>query len=175
MESRYYNIIVHNIIVIIYSVMLSNSIERPNHRLSYSVGNDFCLEDVNSLLLNITLECSLANEPDLLPEFDFIVERTLLNSSRLSMETLQMQTSSDSILKLNKTALLSLFIANTKFITIECVVDNVFGVATNITVCGMYYIIQYGPGISISYQALNVTHHINHLLLRMVGILSLFC
>jgi hypothetical protein len=124
----------------INSDMLSNLIERPNHRLSYSVGMDFCLEDVDSLLPNITLECSLANEPDPLPRFNFTVERTLLNSS--STEMLQMQTSTDSILQLNETALLSLFIADTESITVTCVAYNTFGnprVATSITICGMYH------------------------------------
>ena len=122
--------------------MFLNSIERPNHSLSYSIGTDFCLEDADSLLPNITLECSLANEPDPPPKFDFIVRRTLFNSS--STETLQMRMSPDSVLKLNETVLQSLFSADTGSITINCVVDNIFGilhVATSITICGMYYII----------------------------------
>ena len=121
------------------SNILSNLIERPNHNLSYSVGTNFCLEDMDSLLPNIALECLLSNEPDPLPRFNFTVERTLLNSS--SMEMLQMQTSNDSVLQLNETTLLSLFSANTESIVVTCVVYNTFGnfrVATNITVCGMY-------------------------------------
>ena len=119
--------------------MLSNLIERPNHNLSYSVGTNFCLEDMDSLLPNIALECSLSNEPDPLPRFNFTVERISLNFS--SMEMLQMQTSTDSVLQLNETTLLSLFSANTEAIVVTCVVYNTFGnlsVATNITVCGIY-------------------------------------
>ncbi len=126
--------------------MLSNLTERPNHRLSYSVGTDFCLEDVDSLLPNITLECSLANEPDPPPRFNFTVERTLLNSS--STEMLQMQTSTnDSILQLNETALVSLFSVDTESVTVICVVYNTFGilrVTTSITVCGMYHSVYMG-------------------------------
>ena len=129
--------------------MLSNSIERPNHSLSYSVGIDFCLQDADSLSPNITLECSLPNEPDPPPQFNFTVERTLLNSS--STEILQMQASLDSILKWNETVLQSLFSADTESITIICAVYNSFGgiflVATSITICGMY-IVQYGISLS---------------------------
>ena len=120
--------------------MLSNLIERPNHNLSYSVGTNFCLEDMDSLLPNIALECSLSNEPDPLPRFNFTVERTLLNSS--SMEMLQMQTSNDSVLQLNETTLLSLFSADTESITVTCVVYNTFGNfndSTSIIICGMYH------------------------------------
>ena len=118
--------------------MLSNLIERPNHSLSYSVGTNFCLEDMDSLLPDIALDCSLSNKPDPLPHFNFTVERISLNFS--SMEMLQMQTSTDSVLQLNETTLLSLFSADTESITITCVVYNTFGilrVATNITICGM--------------------------------------
>ena len=129
--------------------MLLILIERPNHSLSYSVGTNFCLEDMDSLLPNIALKCSLSNEPDPLPHFNFTVERISLNFS--SIEMLQMQTSTDSILQLNETTLLSLFSANTESITITCVVYNTFGnlsVATNITVCGIL-------AISLSINLLN--------------------
>ena len=121
--------------------MLSNLIERPNHNLSYSVGTNFCLEDMDSLLPTITLECSLSNEPDPLPRFNFTVERISLNFS--SMEILQMQTSTDSVLQLNEIMLQSLFNADTESIVIICVVYNTFGilrVATNIIVCGIIYL-----------------------------------
>ena len=118
--------------------VLSNLIERPNHSLSYSVGTNFCLEDMDSLLPNIALNCSLSNEPNPPPRFNFTVERISLNIS--SMEMLQMQTSTD--IELNETTLLSLFSADTESIVVTCVVYNTFGmhrVATNITVCGMYH------------------------------------
>ena len=120
--------------------LLSNLIERPNHNLSYSVGTNFCLEDMDSLLPNIALKCSLSNEPDPPPRFSFTVERISLNFS--SMEMLQMQTSTDDVLRLNETTLLSLFSADTQSVVVTCVVYNTFGspkVATNITVCGMYH------------------------------------
>ena len=94
---------------------------------------------MDSLLPNIALECSLSNEPDPLPRFNFTIERISLNFS--NMEMLQMQTSTDSVLQLNEIMLQWLFSADTESIVVTCVVYNTFGnlsVATNITVCGMY-------------------------------------
>ena len=114
--------------------------ERPNHSLFYTVGNDFCIEDVDSILPDMTLECSLSNIPDPPPNFSFTVERILV-SNNLDSEMLQMQMSNESILQLNETALLSLFDLDTKSITVTCEVSNTFGVAginTIITICGTY-------------------------------------
>ena len=144
MESRSDSVIIVKSIIIIVTCSHANSIERPNHNLSYSIGTDFCLEEADSLLPNITLECSLANEPVPPPEFNFTIERTLLNSS--STEMLWMQMSTESILKLNETALRSPFSAGTVSITILCVVHNIFGSchsATSITNCGMYGILTF--------------------------------
>ena len=114
---------------------------RPNHNLYYTVGIDFCLEDMGSVLPNMIMECSLGNKPDPPPEFAFTVERNLLPSSTDSAtEMLQMQMSNDSILQLNETTVLSLFNVDTKFIIVTCVVSNTFGSAntsTTITICGM--------------------------------------
>ena len=121
--------------------MVSNLIpytEQPNHNLSYTVGIDFCLEDMYSLPPNMSVECSLGNEPDPLPEFTFTVE-LLSNSTNSSTEILQMQISADSILQLNETALLSLFKVDTAFVMITCIVSNSYGsdhAITIITICG---------------------------------------
>ena len=108
-------------------------IERPNHDLLYTVGTDFCLEDMDTVLPIMTMECSLGNDPDPLPEFSFTVERMLSNNSQMS---------NDGILQLNRATLLSLFNMDTMFITVTCTVSNLFG-STNsttvITVCGIYY------------------------------------
>ena len=112
--------------------------ERPNHNLSYTVGIDFCLEDMGSVLPNMIMECSLGNEPDPPPEFTFTVERVLSNSTE--MLQIMRQMSNDSILQLNETTVLSLFNVDTKSIIVTCVVSNTFGSAytnTTITICGM--------------------------------------
>ena len=113
-------------------------IERPNHDLLYTVGTDFCLEDMDTVLPIMTMECSLGNDPDPLPEFSFTVERMLSNNS----EVLHSQISNDHILQLKGTTLLSLFNMDTMFITVTCNVSNLFGSNDNttvITVCGIYY------------------------------------
>ena len=112
-------------------------IERPNHDLFYTVGTDFCLEDMDTVLPNMTMECSLGNDPDPPPEFSFTVERMLSNDS----EVLHSQMSDDSILQLNGTTLISLFNMDTMFITVTCNVSNLIGSTdstTVITVCGIY-------------------------------------
>ena len=115
-------------------------IERPNHDLFYTVGTDFCLEDMDTVLPIMTMECSLGNDPDPLPEFSFTVEKMLSNDSEVLHS--QMSIANDSILQLNGTTLLSLFNMDTMFITVTCNVTNLFG-STNsttvITVCGIYY------------------------------------
>ena len=93
---------------------------------------------MDTLLSGVILECSLGNEPDPPPNFSFTVQRIL--ASRRT-EILQEQRSTDSILLLNKTVLVSLFSADTESITVTCIVSNIFGIAgifTSITVCGMY-------------------------------------
>ena len=123
------------------------TIERPNHDLSYTVGIDFCLEDMDSVWPNMTLECLLAadNEPDPLPDFSFRVERILVSSST-GFETQQIHMQmpiNDSILQLNETDLLSLFDVDTESINVTCIVSNTFGsdmATTVITVCGINFI-----------------------------------
>ena len=116
------------------------STDRPNHNLSYTVGNDFCLEDVDSLLpsTSITLECLLGNEPDPLPEFTFLIARShprVFNSS----EDLAMRTSNDSILQLSAMEIQFLFIDTLYIATVSCMASNSFGSdneTTFIFICG---------------------------------------
>ena len=96
---------------------------------------------MNSVLPNMTMECSLGNEPDPPPEFYFFVNGMLLpNSTDSVTDMLQMQISNDNILQLNETAILSLFNMDTESIIVTCIVSNTFGIAyasTTITICGM--------------------------------------
>ena len=105
---------------------------------------------MDSVLPNVTLECSLGNTPDPPPHFSFTVERILVSNDADS-EMLQMQMSNDNILQLNETALLSLFDLDTKTITVTCEVSNTFGVAgisTTITICGTYGL--WDPSMSVT-------------------------
>ena len=98
---------------------------------------------MDSVLFNITLECSLGNEPDPLPEISFRVdiERMLHPSYPPALLVLQFQLSSDSILQLDESALLSLFNMDTFYIRVSCTASNSFGsdfAITRISVCGTY-------------------------------------
>ena len=121
------------------------STDRPNHNLSYTVGNNFCLEDVDSLLpsASITLECLLGNEPDPLPEFIFTIETSEFTFATenqtilLGPEIVRIPTSNDSILQLSAMEIQSLFM-DTSFI-VSCMASNSFGsdiATTFITICG---------------------------------------
>ena len=108
------------------------STDRPNHNLSYTVGNEFCLEDVDSLLpsTSITLECLLGNEPDPLPEFTFIIDT--------GPRILRIQTSNNSILQLSAMEMQSL-IMDTFVVVVSCMASNSFGSdakTTFIFICG---------------------------------------
>ena len=117
-------------------------IERPNHNLSYTVGTNFCLEDMDSVLPSMSMECLVGNEPDPLPEFFFTVERMLVSNST---KMLQRQMSNESILLLHETVVLSLFNEDTVSISVTCTAYNGFGNdsdTTIITICGIYDVIQ---------------------------------
>ena len=112
-------------------------IEQPNHNLSYTVGTNFCLEDMDSVLPSMTMKCLVGNEPDPLPEFSFTVERMLVSNDT---KMLHRQMSNESILLLRETTVLSLFNEDTVSVSVTCTAYNSFGndtATTIITVCGI--------------------------------------
>ena len=107
----------------------------PNQNLSYTIGTDFCLEDINSFpqLQSVSVHCLLANDPIPQPQFKFNVTNLALNGSRLLLEE------NTESLFLNATVLSPLFENDTNAIRVTCQVYNSIGsseMITNITVCG---------------------------------------
>ena len=114
------------------------STDRPNHNLSYTVGNNFCLEDVDSLLpsTSITLECLLGNEPYPLPEFTFIIES---QSVLFGPVIRRISTSNDGILQLSAIDIQFRFMDTSFTVTVSCMASNSFGsdiATTVIFICG---------------------------------------
>ena len=111
-------------------------IVRPNHQLSYTIGSDFCLEDIDTSQHGVSIGCLLANSPSPPPQFNMTVTRTLTNSR--SIEKLFSSQTMDLIV--NSSLLSVLFEENTAHLNILCTVSNSFGsveAMTVIRVCGM--------------------------------------
>ena len=48
-------------------------VDKPNHKLQYDIGTDFCIEDPVSTTFQSTINCPLTQEPQPEPRFRWIV------------------------------------------------------------------------------------------------------
>ena len=129
--------------------------DRPNHDLSYVIGENFCLEDAESFPDGVTVKCPLANIPVPSPEYTITIKRVandgneemflgrilISNNGRISERRFEE-------VHLHSQILSSLFDNDTdKFkVNITCQVYNLFGtdnMTTFIRICSELIMILY--------------------------------
>ena len=118
---------------------------KPNHELQYTIGTDFCLEDLTSNF-HLMVTCLLTRDPQPPPQFQWILalNNTMLHLS--SEDTITYHYHGLSVYQENNTFTLNgtliVGLVDSSTLDITCNVSNIHGSdrdSTSISLCGKNY------------------------------------